>query len=730
MQILPKLDSGNAPDGYLPLLERSVSPAQPFSDVMNRLIDTAREQKNEGNETVGNGQKNSSNSVSQKQSVNSSKQESKKSTLSEVNSENKSDASESAVPSDITVDRETLAQIKNKLKEYGMSDESIAEISEEISSEGEISWKRLQKIISNKLELSEDSFDPELTEQEQTELLSLFQKLNFTVEQSNRLLEAVSGTDEAEDAWALIKKHVNALSDEKLKSVTSSEVSVLGKALGVSGSTQLTDALMGESATGTEDGSKAKSAMNLLFQQADEQSSYLSEKAAALKDILHTGLQAATKRGENSMLADNRSSKDVDNAKVRIEDGAEKRYGEKKTELGDGQGSESTASDSDEQSDTPVTQNKAYETESQTKQRESQAKNAGLPEQIGKASTTDSTEKADAQAKSAVNAGTKLTEQSEKASVAGAEVAAESQGAAEKSKAAIVVNDGPVLKDSKADKNVTNQKTDGEDANSKIAVNQKTAVQPEDSGKEFDTESGESQEKSGKGSKNLLSDKDENLVISSKKSSEQLSGSETKETKTETQKAWEDLLSKVKVEEGTVLQTNSSQQTESTSNSVANAKQEISAAHVMRTVENGVLSNMGQGRTQLTIRLDPPSLGQLTVSLQVKNDEVQAIIKTDSEEVGKMISDHLNLLRHSMEQHGLKVEKLDVQTQTQNNDGEKSWQSAEQHNQAQQQSQRDQMRTSLRTLQNLAMQGESLSQDALEDTAAAATNYDGLHLIA
>ena len=49
----------------------------------------------------------------------------------------------------------------------------------------------------------------------------------------------------------------------------------------------------------------------------------------------------------------------------------------------------------------------------------------------------------------------------------------------------------------------------------------------------------------------------------------------------------------------------------------------------MKTVESGVLNNVGQGRTQLTIRLDPPSLGQLTVSLQVKNDEVQAIIRTD-----------------------------------------------------------------------------------------------------
>ncbi len=729
MQILPKLDSGNAPDGYLPLLERSVSPEQPFSDVMNRLIDTAREQKSEENGDVGFGRKSSSTSASQKQSVNSSKQDSKAKTKSEVNSASKSAASESAVPSDITVDRQALSEIKKKLKEYGMSDESISEISEEISSEGEISWKRLQKIISNKLELSDDSYDPELTQQEQTELLSFFQKLNFTVEQSNRLLDAVSGSDEAEDAWALIKKHVNALSDDSLKTVTRSEVSALGKALGVSGSTQLTEALMGDSEAASGDGSKVKNAVNLLFQQADEQSSYLSEKAAALKDILHTGLQAATKRGENSTLADNRSSKEVDNAKVRIEDGAEKHYGEKKTALADdtsdASGGGTNTSAGGRKSDAPVTQNKAYETERDTHQKESQAKTAGLPEQVGKASTTataqNMSEKADAQAQAKTVVDTQVKTDL-------AQAAVEPDEAGEKSKAAAVGVEEPV-KQSKPGKIVLNQKQTEDSTNATIAANQKSAVQPEDAGKEFDTESGDSQEKSDNGKNNLLSDKDANLVIN-KKSSEQTSEASTQETKSETQKAWEELLSKVEVEEGSVLQTNASQQANATSKAVADAKQDVSAARIMRTVETGVLNNMGQGRTQLTIRLDPPSLGQLTVSLQVKHDEVQAIIKTDSEEVGKMISDHLNLLRHSLEQHGLKVEKLDVQTQTQNNEGDKGWQSAEQHNQAQQQSQRNQMRGSLRTLQNLAMQGESLSQDALEETTAATASHDGLHLIA
>ena len=160
---------------------------------MNRLIETAREQKN-----------------NQSGSSASNLQSGKNSTKAEVNSDSKNSASETKLPSELTVDREALTEIKNKLKEYGMSDESIKDIADEISSDGEISWKRLQKIISDKLELSDDSYDPELSQQEQTELLSLFQKLNFTVDQSNRLLEAVSGSDQAEDAWALIKKHVNA----------------------------------------------------------------------------------------------------------------------------------------------------------------------------------------------------------------------------------------------------------------------------------------------------------------------------------------------------------------------------------------------------------------------------------------------------------------------------------------------------------------------------------------
>jgi flagellar hook-length control protein FliK len=68
--------------------------------------------------------------------------------------------------------------------------------------------------------------------------------------------------------------------------------------------------------------------------------------------------------------------------------------------------------------------------------------------------------------------------------------------------------------------------------------------------------------------------------------------------------------------------------------------------------------------------------------LQVKNNEVTALIKTTNQDVTRIIADNMQGLKDALEKQGLQVSKLDVQTQLPDNQMNTPWQGAQQHNQA------------------------------------------------
>ncbi|MFV0423276.1 flagellar hook-length control protein FliK [Oleidesulfovibrio sp.] len=107
----------------------------------------------------------------------------------------------------------------------------------------------------------------------------------------------------------------------------------------------------------------------------------------------------------------------------------------------------------------------------------------------------------------------------------------------------------------------------------------------------------------------------------------------------------------------------------------------------MHQVEKGMLETLNNGQRRLTLRLDPPELGRIAVTLTVVNKEVTAIIRPESPEAVKAVNDQLHQLRLNLEQQGLKVERLEVQQQLQNNFSSPSWQGTDQHNSAREQQQ-------------------------------------------
>ncbi|WP_457572090.1 flagellar hook-length control protein FliK [Desulfovulcanus sp.] len=103
---------------------------------------------------------------------------------------------------------------------------------------------------------------------------------------------------------------------------------------------------------------------------------------------------------------------------------------------------------------------------------------------------------------------------------------------------------------------------------------------------------------------------------------------------------------------------------------------------VMAQLENGIFRNLGQGVKELKLQLSPPDLGRLNIVLQVKNNELTALIKTTNQDVTRIIADNMHQLRDALEKQGVQVNKLEVQTQLPDGQMGTPWQGTEKHNQA------------------------------------------------
>jgi len=152
---------------------------------------------------------------------------------------------------------------------------------------------------------------------------------------------------------------------------------------------------------------------------------------------------------------------------------------------------------------------------------------------------------------------------------------------------------------------------------------------------------------------------------------------------------------------------------------------------VLQQVQAGVLKNLGQGRHQLTLRLNPPELGHLQVVLMVKDKEVQAMIKADNHETGRILGDQLGQLRHQLEAQGLKVSKLEVQTQPQTLDFGQNWQQGRDESVRKEQERQENMRifNKLRSLGQALFGEPGLEADA-QDIPVPGRLSRGLDIVA
>ncbi len=156
------------------------------------------------------------------------------------------------------------------------------------------------------------------------------------------------------------------------------------------------------------------------------------------------------------------------------------------------------------------------------------------------------------------------------------------------------------------------------------------------------------------------------------------------------------------------------------------AWEKISAPKVMKQVNTALFSNLGQGKKQLTLHLKPEALGAVKVILQVQGKEVNASLRAESADAAKVIADNLDAIKQNLENQGLKVNKLEVQTGLADNSNQ-NWQGEMQHNQARD---RDQMARMRQRMRNLRGESGLLARDMQNMTDTANVAEKGLHVIA
>ena len=150
---------------------------------------------------------------------------------------------------------------------------------------------------------------------------------------------------------------------------------------------------------------------------------------------------------------------------------------------------------------------------------------------------------------------------------------------------------------------------------------------------------------------------------------------------------------------------------------------------IVQQVEQASLSKPANGGQRLELQLAPSELGAVTLILtSAKSGEISATIRSERSETAELVSRHLDMIRVSMEEQGLKVDKLEVQNQMLNN--QDSWQGMEQHNAMREEQER---REQLERWRRLGRQSEDetlRAQDMQSSGHTAEISEQGLHLVA
>ncbi len=130
-------------------------------------------------------------------------------------------------------------------------------------------------------------------------------------------------------------------------------------------------------------------------------------------------------------------------------------------------------------------------------------------------------------------------------------------------------------------------------------------------------------------------------------------------------------------------------------------------------VEKALFTAASNGTKRIDLQLHPAELGTLTISLVSRNGAISALLSADNPETTQALQTQMEQVRMTLEQQGIRIDKIEVQNQTQNNTAQQDkWDNLQQHNERQEENAR---RESLERMRNLAKtrNDESNSQESI-----------------
>ncbi|TVM19795.1 hypothetical protein DPQ33_00730 [Oceanidesulfovibrio indonesiensis] len=575
----------------------------------------------------------------------------------------------------LLVREEDFADLRDELRKYGLSEDDIAALEEKVSSPEGITWRELMNKVTSLA--TQSSGKTESLDVETKRLLTGFlDRLGFS---QGEVKDIVADLDEdkLDVAWQKISAKVASLSPDKTITVSQDELRALAKAFNVPGTSDT--ALTAFFAGGGKLTLNVAGLQNLLLMlkqaSAGPGQQALKDAKESLKSIqekLQDAIGKAMERAERDELASNRETKTASQSKVLIKKAAEEHYGEAANRVSRPDGKESQSADSRHLFKEPV-----HEKAGDAPQQDN-AKNV-----IGKAGSgkdTHGDKNAAAQDNGKGNAGSQVQE----------------------AKAAGAAADGDELAAAKKTADAATTRFSRERAEAAQAVQ----------GKSQNAHSGNSDGKSSGGDSNARADSSWaafwNKVARGEAASEKSS----------------EFFSVVDRSQAEARASATAERT-----AQAFRREGSLPRETMRNLEQAFMRNLGEGQRQLTLRLDPPQMGRVAVLLTVKNNEVSATLRTEKHETGQMLAEQLQQLRHSLEQQGLKVQKLDVQTQL-NNSNHQSWMGMDGHNMAREHSTRQQTLNAWKQMRGANDSETALAHDVQHGSVQEQISQGGIHLIA
>lgn len=128
------------------------------------------------------------------------------------------------------ITQDEFEEIKEDLKEYGMSDEEIAALEEKVNSDEGLTWSQLVESIAQKMTAMRSA---QLTDDQKSELKSFFSKFGFTEKESSKLISQLEN-GQFDKVMKQLKAKVEAMPQDKQLLFEKTEIEAFTAALGFS----------------------------------------------------------------------------------------------------------------------------------------------------------------------------------------------------------------------------------------------------------------------------------------------------------------------------------------------------------------------------------------------------------------------------------------------------------------------------------------------------------------